>query len=226
MNYLCIIPARLGSQRLKNKNMKIIGGKPLIFWTISLAIKCKFFSKIVVSTDSDKIKKYCKKFKLDVIDRPKNLSLNSSKMDHVINHTLDHYRKKNTHFDSIALLQPTSPLRTLRTINAACKKFNKDIYDTLVSVEKLDHKSTPDKLFRIKNFNNALRDFKYPTTQIKNYYKLDGGVIFIKKIDKFKKSLLSGKTSFIEVTYPESIDIDNLQDFIQAKYYLKSYEKN
>ena len=63
MKYLCIIPARLGSQRLKNKNMKMIGGKPLIFWTISLAIKCKFFSKVVVSTDSDKIKKYCKKFK-------------------------------------------------------------------------------------------------------------------------------------------------------------------
>ena len=224
MNYLCLIPARRGSQRLKNKNMKIIGGKPLIFWTIKLAKKCKNFSKVVISTDSPVIKRYSKIFKIDVIDRPKRLSSNNSKMDDVINHTIKFFKNRGEHYDAIVLLQPTSPLRTLLTVNKALKKFNNKKTDTLASVEKLDHKSTPNRLFKIKNLNNPIKKFNYPSNPLQNFYKLDGGVIFIKKIDKFKKSLLSGNTSFIEVKYPESIDIDNLQDFLQAKNFFKKYE--
>jgi CMP-N-acetylneuraminic acid synthetase len=218
MKYLCLIPARQGSQRIKNKNMKIIGGKPLIFWTIKLALKCKFFTRVAVSTNSKKIKNYLKKFnKIDLIDRPSKLSLNNSTMESVIRHAIDYYKNNSIIFDAIVLLQPTSPLRTLKTINSACKKFNKNLYETLVSIKNVDHKSTPDKLFRLKSINDNIENFSYPKKKINNYYKLDGGVIFIKKLNKFKKNLLSGNTCFAKVMYPESIDIDNFDDFLQAK---------
>ena len=58
--FICIIPARSGSKGIKNKNIKIIGGKPLIYWTINAAIKSKFFSKVIVSTDSPQIKRLVK----------------------------------------------------------------------------------------------------------------------------------------------------------------------
>jgi len=223
MKYLCIIPAREGSKRLKNKNMKKLGQYPLIYWTLKLAIKCKYFSNIVVSTDSSKIINYTNKFKkVDIIKRPKSLATNNTKMDDVVKHAIKYYRNINKFYDAIVLLQPTSPLRTLNTVNLACKKFNKNLSDTLVSVQRVDHKSSPNRIFKIKNINKNFNNFFYPSKFNINYFRLDGGVVFIKKINKFKNNLLSGNTSFVEVKYPESIDIDNLQDFFQAKIFLKN----
>jgi len=60
---LCIIPARSGSKGIKNKNMVLLKGKPLIFWTIKNAKKIKYFDKVIVSTNSNRIKKFSQKKK-------------------------------------------------------------------------------------------------------------------------------------------------------------------
>ena len=75
MKNIAIIPARSGSKRIKNKNIKLFFGKPIIQWTYEILKKSKLFSKIVVSTDSKKIKNVCKKFGVKYfIERPKKLS--------------------------------------------------------------------------------------------------------------------------------------------------------
>ena len=72
---IAIIPARGGSKRIKNKNIKIFCGKPMISYSINEAKKTKLFDKIIVSTDSSKIKKISEKFGAEVpFVRPKNLS--------------------------------------------------------------------------------------------------------------------------------------------------------
>ena len=63
---LCVIPARAGSKGIKNKNMVNLKGKPLIYWTIKIAKKIRYFDKIVVSTNSKKIKKFSEKNKVEV----------------------------------------------------------------------------------------------------------------------------------------------------------------
>ena len=76
---IAIIPARAGSKRIKNKNIKLFFGKPLIFYSIKLALKSKLFDKVIVSTDSQKIAKIAKSFGADVpFLRPKNISTDSN----------------------------------------------------------------------------------------------------------------------------------------------------
>ena len=63
---IAIIPARFGSKRIKQKNIKMFFGKPIIFWSIKAALKAKIFDKIIVTTDSKKIANIAKKYKADV----------------------------------------------------------------------------------------------------------------------------------------------------------------
>ena len=73
MNILCIICARKGSKGIKNKNLRVLHGKPLIFYTLEIAKKSKIFNKIIISTDSKEIMKFSEKFVDHVIKRPKSL---------------------------------------------------------------------------------------------------------------------------------------------------------
>ena len=94
MKVLGIIPARGGSKGIKNKNIVSIGNKPLIYWTIKNAIKSKL-NKIIVSTDSIKIKKIALGYGADVpFLRPKNISHDSAKTIDVAIHSINFFKKK------------------------------------------------------------------------------------------------------------------------------------
>lgn len=222
MKFLCLIPARKNSTRLKNKNILKFFNKPLIYWTIKIATKSKFFNKIVVSSDNKQLANIVNKFKkVDFIERPKNISGKNAKIEQAIKHVLDVYKKKSQYFDAIVILQPTSPLRKLSTIEKCCKIFSSNKYDTLATVTRLDFKSDPRRVINLEKGSFFLKKFNYSYKISKNSYKLDGGVVFIKKINTFKNKVLSGKTSFFKINYPESIDIDTSLDFKQAKLFFK-----
>ncbi len=194
--------------------------KPLIYWTIKLANKCKFFNKIVVSSDNSYIQNIVKDFgKTEFIKRPKKISGKNIKMESVVKHTINMLKKRNEEFDAVAILQPTSPLRKLKTIEKCCKIFSSNKYDTLATVTKLDFKSDPKRTIKIKSKNLFLQNFNYSYNKSEKIYKLDGGVIFIKKIKKLKNKILKGKTRFFEINYPESIDIDTSFDFKKAEIF-------
>lgn len=113
MKILAIIPARKGSKGLKDKNIKDFCGKPLICWTIQSAIKCKFIDKVIVSTDSKKIKDISIKYGAEVpFFRPKKYSDDKAKTLDAVNYTVKKLEKDKSYFaDYIVTLQPTSPLR-------------------------------------------------------------------------------------------------------------------
>ena len=102
---VAIIPARGNSKRVKNKNIKILAGKPLIAWTIKSALRSKFINEVYVSSDSKKILKISKKFHAKTIVRPKILSGNFINSDAAIKHA---YLKIGKRFDYIVTLQATS----------------------------------------------------------------------------------------------------------------------
>jgi len=92
---ICLIPARKGSKRIKNKNIKIFFGKPLISYAINVAKKSNLFDKIIVSTDCIKIKKISEKFGAEVpFIRPNNLSNDKSTDIDVVKHFLNFCKKK------------------------------------------------------------------------------------------------------------------------------------
>ena len=101
-----IIPARGGSKRIKNKNIKKFKGKPIIYYALEAILKSKLFDIIHISTDSLRIKKVVeKKIKVDFL-RPKNLANNTTPIYKVILYVINYYKKKNFSFDEIWCMMP------------------------------------------------------------------------------------------------------------------------
>ncbi len=219
---LCVIPARSGSKGIKNKNMVYLKGKPLIYWTIKVAKKIRYFDKIVVSTNSKKIKKFSEKNKVEVpYLRSEKLASDKTPMDDVIRDILKYYKNFNYLPYAVVILQPTSPFRQLSTINNACKIFIKKKLDSLISIEEIKHNHNPKYLFSnkknfLKNTLKTLQKKKFRQSE-KVYFGLDGGVIFITKTKVINKYIIGGKIGFIKVKMPESIDIDNIDDLNLCK---------
>ena len=94
---VALIPAKQKSERIKNKNLKKIGKRPLLWWTLDSAKKSKYIDEIYVSSDSSKILNYSKKHKAETIKRPKNISNHLATKKDVIYHALN-YLKKRTIF--------------------------------------------------------------------------------------------------------------------------------
>ena len=225
---LAIIPARKGSKGLKNKNIKRFAGKPLIHWSIKSAKKSKYINKIIVSTDSKKIRKYCKSMKVDVpFLRPKKISKDNSKSIEFILHALNFLKKRKELFDYLILLQPTSPLTTNEDIDKALLKLHnkRNKADSIVGVSENTHhhpsfnvkvnKSSFIKPLE-KKFSNSRRQ------DLTKLYSYDGS-IFISKIDKLieKKTFYHSRTlAFISKKW-KSIDIDDIVDFIVAEALFK-----
>jgi CMP-N,N'-diacetyllegionaminic acid synthase len=224
MKVICVIPARKNSKRLKNKNLKILNGKPLIYWTIIKAIKIKQFDKIIISTDSKKILYMEKEFKrykkIKFIKRPQKYSKDTTPMKSVIINVLNILKKEDSFEPSaIAILQPTSPLRKVSTIKRSIYRFIKNKPDFLTTIKEVRHNETPQMQFNLnKNQNSKKLNLKIRNKKRK-YYVLDGGVIFIFNI---KKNIfeIKGLGEFVEVKFPESIDIDTKEDFDLAKKFI------
>jgi len=232
MKKLAIIPARKWSKWIKNKNIKLLNKKPLIYYSIEAAIKSQIFDKICIATDYNKeiINKILSNSfndtysNIDIISLPDYLTKDDSKMIDVVLYVLNFY--KNNNFDLFTLLQPTSPLRTYKHILEAMQIFedNKK-FNSLVSFSY--SKKHPYKSFVLKdNWINPLfwTDNISLPRQLLPKIIAQNWAIYISKIDFFKKE----KTFFSEPTYPyimdeiSSLDIDSELDFYLTEYIIKN----
>lgn len=185
---LAIIPARLGSKRLKYKNIKLFKGRPLFVWSYIAAKKSKYIDKIFISTESKRILNYAKKYGYrSNLLRSKKISKDKTSSEEVILDVL----RKNKKFDYFILLQPTSPLRTNFDIDRSINLIISKKKNFLVSINKENKKyngaiyiNKIDKFLKEKKFSNEkkiffkmskkksvdidrIRDFK----QAENYYE-------------------------------------------------------
>lgn len=205
MNIIAIIPARSGSKSIKNKNIILYKGKPLIYHSIKTAIESKYINRVIVSTDSKKYKNISINFGAEVpFLRPKKYSSdNSIDYDYILHATK--FLIKNKYYpDIIVLLRPTTPNRVVRVVDEAInfflKNFNK--YDSMRSVSIFNQ--PPQKLFMIKNeqlkgfFDKSLNDEyhalprqKYPKTYLPNgYVDIVKTKFFLKKKNCTEKCVL------------------------------------
>ena len=128
IDLLIIIPARISSKGIKEKNIRKINKHPLIAYSIEAAKRFKSKSKLIhCSTESEKIRNICKKYGLKVnFLRPKNISKDSSRDLDFVNHTLLKFYKEEKLFKFGLILRPTSPVRTIQTLERAYKVFKKN----------------------------------------------------------------------------------------------------
>tara|TARA_A100001015_G_scaffold82415_1_gene91410 strand:- start:3240 stop:3932 length:693 start_codon:yes stop_codon:yes gene_type:complete len=220
-----LIPARKGSKGLKDKNIFMIKGKPLIEHTLASALKSKFIDEIFVSTNCKKVKKITSKYE-DIlsIDRPEKFCKDNSPAKDVVNHFIYEIEKDFKKDFIIIYLQPTSPLRTHKHINEcfeAMKQFNK-----LSSVSVVKSKEIPFKSFKL-NKNGLLKSLfneektNYRRQDLPSTYQANGAIyIFTKNNFKRKKIFPSNNSLPYIMSAKDSIDIDLINDIKKAESYI------
>jgi len=139
MDILGFIPARGGSKGLPKKNLAPLNGKPLIQYTIEAAQKSKFITDIFISSDNDEIINVCKTLHIDVpYKRPAELATDTSLVMDAILHCVAWHKEQNIALpEVIAMLQPTSPLRTAEDIDEAIVHFQNCRSESLISVHRM-----------------------------------------------------------------------------------------
>ena len=219
MKVLCTICARKGSKGVPNKNVKEILGKPLIAFSIEQALESNLFDKIVVSTDSEEIKKIAKKYGAKCwFSRPAELCEDNSAKIPAIQHALQESEKKfNCKFDQIIDLDVTSPLRNVEDIKKAYKIFLKDGLDNLITGTK-SRRNPYFNMIEIKNgkveLSKKLKNTFASRQQLPQVYDMNASIYIWSRDFLIKEdSLFSGKLGFFEMPEDRSIDIDTQLDF-------------
>ena len=228
LRYLCVIPARAGSKGIKNKNFLKINKLSLTQYTINTAINLKRYCDIVISSDSKKIKKICKKNNIKFSGfRPKYLSRDNSKTYDVVKYELKKAEEKNKNtYDGILLLQPTCPIRNLRKIKEAFKIINNNKYDSLVSVSSVEAYH-PERMKKFKrnyliNYLKKKKENMMPRQKLSKVYIRSGSIYLIKRNAFLKyKSLVGKKCYGMILEGLESINIDTIDDLNLLKLKLK-----
>ena len=137
-NIVALIPARSGSKRVPDKNIRPLAGHPLIAYSIAAALQSGIFRAVVVSTDSNRYAEIARHYGAEVpFLRPAKIAGDTSPDIEWVQHTLAELRKKRENYDCFSILRPTSPFRLPETIRRAWDEFlSQDGVDSLRAVEK------------------------------------------------------------------------------------------
>lgn len=222
---IAIIPARGGSKRLPGKNVKLLANKPLIAWTIKAALESNVFDHVFVSTDSDEIAKVAKTFGAEVpFLRPVEIATDTATTNDVVTHLVEWFEKEYIkEVTTVAILQPTSPLRNAQHIQEAFQVMKDKQAKAVVSVCELEH---PIQFCNTLGLDGSMDGFIDPqnmkrTQDLEPYYRLNGAIYFLCReyVDRLSKLYSQGTYSYI-MSSSSSIDIDTEDDFNLSKYYI------
>ena len=154
-NILALIPARSGSKGVPGKNIKKLGGKPLLAYTAEAASASKKLDKVILSSDDEEINQVAKEHGIEVpFQRPSELAQDDSGSLGVVQHALEFMEKKGEYFDVVCLLQVTSPFRADGFIDKAIDLFESKTFDSLVSVLEVPHEYNPHWVFETDENDN------------------------------------------------------------------------
>ena len=217
----CIIPARSGSKRIKNKNLKNFFGKPLIYYSIKLALKNKLFKDVIVSTNSKKIARVATKLGARVpYLRSKKNSTDNTPIIKVLKEVVDKLKLKD---DYLCCLYPTAPFLKEKDLKRGLKKIGSN-YDQIIAISKF---SSPTQRAFVK-YRRSLIKFTNPKYRLTRSQDLaetffDSGTYAIYKkrtIINYEK-IKNLKIGFVELDRYSAVDINNDDDLNFAKFIFK-----
>ena len=225
MKNIAIIPARSGSKGLKDKNIKPLCGKPLLAYTIEAAARSGCFDEIHVSTDSPEYAKIAESFgAAGPFLREEGLSGDTAGSWEVVKKVLDNYERAGRVFDTVALLQPTSPLRTAKDIRNGYDLLAEKRAEMIVAVCAAEHSplwmNTLPESCSMNGFLNLDRLAK-GRQGLPVYYRINGA-LYIGQTDFIRRQTnyyQAGTYAYI-MEKGASVDIDDAQDFEWAEYLL------
>jgi len=225
---VAIIPARSGSKRIHNKNIKDFNGRPIISYPILAAKKSKLFKEIIVSTDSYKIKKIVNKFGAKVYHlRSKKLSNDHAVIKDVLFDIIKFLKKKMLSTKYFCLIYATSPLINFYDLKKSLRILDKSnsVVDSIMAVKKFSY-PIQRALGINKKKHLYMRNKKYKNARSQDLEKSyhDAGVFSWFKTDNFLNKIKSN-SSIISLPFVlEELrvqDIDNIEDWKVAEFKYK-----
>ncbi|RRO22858.1 acylneuraminate cytidylyltransferase family protein [Flavobacteriaceae bacterium 14752] len=220
---LAIIPARGGSKGVPRKNIKTLGEKPLLAYTVESAKHSKFINRLILSSEDDEIIKVAKNLNLEVpFKRPESLAKDQSGSIGVVQHAIEFFENQGEFFDAVILLQVTSPFREPNFIDKAIQKFKTSNSDALVSVLPVPHEYNPHWVFKpdskgyLQIATGESQIIKRRQDLPEAYFR--DGSIYITKTKFIKQGSFFGeKLSFIKSDPATYVNIDTLEDWRKAE---------
>lgn len=215
-----MIPARIGSQRLKYKNLALINNKPMIYYTVTAAKKAKCFDKIFINSDHKIFSQISKRYKVNFYKRSKSLGKSNIKSDNIVYD----FMKNNPEADILVWVNPIAPFQTSNEIKKVVNFFSKRKIDSLITVENkqihCNYENKPLNYFKNSKFSKT-QDLKVIQTFVYSLMMWKRKS-FVKKYKKNKNAILCGKTYFYPIKNLSTIIIKNFEDLKLANFVMKS----
>lgn len=223
---LGVIPARGGSKSIPQKNIKLLGDKPLIAYAIDAGERSKYITDCVVSTDSEEIRETALSWGGSApFLRPPELATDTALAIPTIQHAVREMETRNSvQYDYVIMLQPTSPLRTADHIDTALAALIESDADSTISVVGVDNWH-PMKMKKIQD--GFLVDYEKPFVENPPRQKLPpvymvNGALYATKRNVFMRHNTFQGTHCIPYVMEAavSVNIDTESDFVLAEYYM------
>jgi len=219
---LCIIPARGGSKRLPRKNIRPLGGKPLLSWTIEAALEAGVFDRVWVSSEDREILEVARAWGGVPLERPPELAEDHVTVVQMCLQGIEALAAEGHDYSDLYVLLPTSPFRKGSTIKRAWDSYRESDADSLMSITPLDH---PPQwaLVQKDGWLSPLLPMEYETPRqgLVPSFRHDGGHA-IAKIAEFRqsRSFFGPRTLAFPVPPEEAVDVDEPMDLAWAEFLL------
>lgn len=214
MQILAVIPARAGSKGIPNKNIRMVGSKPLIYYSINNAMKSKYITDVIVTTDSEQVKDIASQMGVKYKSRDSNLCGDDVTLDSVIEDAIPDNKK----WDYIVTMQPTSPTLRVETLDSAIEYTIKYDLDTVISAINAPHLSWGVRDGKkVPNYEKRLNRQYLPPC-----YMETGAFVISKAKVVTKDTRIGNKVDVFELPENESLDIDTFSDLQNAEMMINS----
>lgn len=219
MKNIAFIPVRGGSKSIPLKNIKIINGKPLVYWTLLAAIECKEIDKIFVATDSDMIRETVEQFgfnKVEVVSRNQSTATDTASTESAMLEFAEKYE-----FENIILIQATSPLLTPEDLRKGLEMFALPQYDSILSVvrqKRFVWKENEEGIASPVNYDVYHR----PRRQELDGFLVENGAFYMCSRESLLQTgnRLSGNIGVVEMREESYFEIDEPSDWIIIEKFL------
>ena len=225
---LCVIPARIGSKGLKEKNIKIFNGRPLLHFAIEASLEVGIIDKVLLSTDSKKISDTCKEFtNLEVLFRSAEYSNDKATSHSVLCHALKSEESKKLKYDIVIIVQATNPLVKPDDIINTLKLHVDSNSDTCYSITRIENFSY-SKFFKMDESNTLERfisdsSVNKPRQEYSSAFIRNGSCYSFLTKNLSSDSFFEGRVVGYEVPKERYSDIDDELDFKIAEFLYRQY---
>lgn len=204
MKILAVIPARAGSKGIPNKNIRIIGGHPLIYYSIKNALSSTMISNVIISTDSEAVRIIATQMGAEVKWRKEELCGDAVTLDAVVADAIP----DGEHWDYVVTMQPTSPTLRVETLDAAIQYTIDHGLDTVISAINAPHLSWGEiDGKKVPNYTKRLNRQYLPPC-----YMETGAFVVSRASVITTETRIGINTEIYEIPEDESLDVDTFED--------------